>query len=272
MLPGHPRTPSQIIGELLTGHPEAASLHAEASHRRALARSSAAIVRQAFAVAQAARLRYEELRHRLDPRRLRTVDFGAGLLVLVSLGAGLTLLDVIELSGLLGTDRSVLPALAAAVVWLIGAWLAAVASRERRWPLVIAAVAAAVLLGLLLVLARLWSGPRPASPRASCSGSLSACSSSCSWSARRCSWPGWSARRCSGPVALAPGPGRSRGRGPDRAGRHQAATVARPKPGSAWSGPGRARSPTTRHLVHETVALAVALLESGRPQLPRPEP
>jgi hypothetical protein len=42
VLSGHPRTPAQIIGELLTGHPEAASLLAKASHRRALARSSTA--------------------------------------------------------------------------------------------------------------------------------------------------------------------------------------------------------------------------------------
>lgn len=74
------------MGELLAGHPEAASLLAEASHRRALARVSAAAAGRAFATAQAARLRYEELRHRLDPRLRRTVGFGAGLIVLVLLG------------------------------------------------------------------------------------------------------------------------------------------------------------------------------------------
>jgi hypothetical protein len=131
---GDPRTPSQILGELLTGHPEAASLLAEASHRRALARSSAANAGQAFAAAQAARLGYTELRHQLDPRSRRTIGFGAGLVVLVLLGAGLTLLDGIELGGMWS-----LPAdLAATAMWLTGAWLAAVASRERRWPLVIA--------------------------------------------------------------------------------------------------------------------------------------
>jgi hypothetical protein len=36
VLPGHTQTPSQIMGNLLTGHLEAASLQAEASHRRAL--------------------------------------------------------------------------------------------------------------------------------------------------------------------------------------------------------------------------------------------
>ena len=56
MLPGHMRTPAQVIGELLTGHSEAVSLQAEASHCRALARSSAACASQAFDAAQGARL------------------------------------------------------------------------------------------------------------------------------------------------------------------------------------------------------------------------
>jgi len=145
--PDDPRTSSQIMGELLTDHPEAASLLAEARHRRTLARSSAAAVRRAFAMAHGARLHYEVLRHRLDPRVRRTVGFATGLAVLVMLGAGLTLLDVIELGGMWS-----LPAdLAATAMWLTGAWLAAVASQERRWPLVIAGVAAAVLLSLLLM-------------------------------------------------------------------------------------------------------------------------
>ena len=149
------------MGELLTGHPEAASLLAEASHRRALARSSAAAVRRAFAMAHGARLHYEVLRHRLDPRARRTIGFATGLAVLVLMGAGLTLLDAIELGGMWS-----LPAdLAATAIWLTGAWLAAVASQERHWPLVIAGVAAAVLLGLMLMsLHGLGSPPgRPAS-------------------------------------------------------------------------------------------------------------
>lgn len=150
MFPSHLRTPTQIIGELLTDHPEAPSLQAEASHCQALARDSAVYASRAFAAAQAARLAYEELRHRLDPRRLRTVDFGAGLLSLALLGTWLTLLDVIELSGPLGRSSSLAPALAGAVVWLAGAWVAALASREHRRPVVFAAAAAAILLGLLL--------------------------------------------------------------------------------------------------------------------------
>ena len=263
MLPGHTRTPPQVIGELLTGHPEAASLQAEASHRRALARSSAAIVSQAFAVAQAARLGYEELRHRLDPRRLRTVDFGAGLLVLVSLGAGLTLLDAIELNGLLGRTRSILPALAAAVVWLIGAWLTALASRERRWPLVLAATAAAILIGLLLAalygfghesvvfgilvsvfILVLAAGAAVLMARMECASLFVA--------RRR-----WHRARGAHEAAMQ-----------TEQNDIEAATVAT----EAWVGMVRTRASTVadddEHLVHETVALAVALLESGRPQLP----
>lgn len=150
MLPGHTRTPAQIIGELLTAHPEAASLQAEASHCRALARSSAVYVRRAFDAAQATRLGYEELRHRLDPRRIRTVGFGAGLLGLIPLGAGLTLLDAAELGGVLGPARSALSALAATMVWLAGAWVSALACREHRTGVCPAAATAGVLLGLLL--------------------------------------------------------------------------------------------------------------------------
>jgi hypothetical protein len=142
---GH--TPSQIIGELLASHPEAASLQGEASHRQALAVCSAALVGRLFTEAQAARLGYDELRHRLDARHCHPIHFGVGLLLLVMLGAGLTMLDAFELAG----SRSVLLALAAAAVWLTLAWLAALASRERRWAPVAAIVGGAVFLGLLLV-------------------------------------------------------------------------------------------------------------------------
>ena len=56
VLPGDPRTPSQIMGELLTGHPEAASLLAEASHWSALVRISAATARQEHTAARQAQL------------------------------------------------------------------------------------------------------------------------------------------------------------------------------------------------------------------------
>ncbi len=151
MEPDHRRTPAQVIGELLETHPEAASLLAEASHCRALAVCSAAITRLKFAAVQAARLAYEELRHRLEPRRRHPINFAVGLLLVLVLGAGLTMLDVIELSGLLDVPRAVLPALAAAAAWLTAAWLSVIAVRQRRWALVAAIMAAALVLGLLLV-------------------------------------------------------------------------------------------------------------------------
>jgi hypothetical protein len=149
--PDHRRTPGQVIGELLDTHPEAASLLAEASHCRALAVCSAAITRLKLAAVQAARLAYEELRHRLEPRRRHPINFAAGLLLLLVLGAGLAMLDVIELSGLLDAPRALLPALAAAAAWLTAAWLSVIAVRQRRWALVAAIIGAALVLGLLLV-------------------------------------------------------------------------------------------------------------------------
>jgi hypothetical protein len=151
MSPDHRPTPATIIGELLTSHPEAASLLAEASHWRALAMCSAVSTRVKFTAAQAARLAYEELRHRLEPRRRHPVHFGHGLLLLLVVAAGLAMLVLIELSDWLGGSRSALPALAATAVWLTVAWLAALAVLRRRWALVTAVIGAAILLELLLV-------------------------------------------------------------------------------------------------------------------------
>ena len=152
-------TPAQIIGELLLNHPEAASLMARATHWRSLAAWSAATTRRKLAAAQAARLAYEELGHLLEPRGRHPINFAVGLLLLVVLSAGLVMLDLIELGG----PRSVLAALAATAVWLTGAWLAAVAARQRRWTLVAAITGAALLLGLLLV-ALHGLGPHPGWP------------------------------------------------------------------------------------------------------------
>jgi hypothetical protein len=150
VFPSHTRTAAQVIGELLARHPEAASLLGEAGHCQALAGTSAARKGETLAAARAARLAYEEARHRLDPRRRQTVAFGTGVLVLALLGAGLMLLDGIDLSGLLGLAGSVLPALVAAIAWLAGGWMAALASRERHWPALLALAVAALILGLLL--------------------------------------------------------------------------------------------------------------------------
>lgn len=275
MLSGHLRTPAQIIGELLTGHPEAASLLAEACHRRALARSSAAKVAQEFASAKAARLHYEELKHRLDPRRRRPVPFGAGLVLVIVLGAELTMLDVIELSGLLGGIRSVLPALAATGVWLTGAWLTSLVSRERRWPLMLAAIGGAVLLGLLLAILHGFD-PVPGWPavRDHARGNavfgvlaglfilvlvvgtavLMAHTEPVSLMAAR---RGWRRARAAHEAAV-------RTAQKDV----EAATVAT----EAWLSLVRAYASAVaggrEDLVHETAELGAALLESGRPQLP----
>lgn len=147
MQPEHRLTPAQIIGELLANHPEAASLLAEASHCRVLAVCSTAITRLKLAAVQASRLGYEELRHRLEPRRRHPIDFGVGLLLVLVLSGGLAMLNLIEL----GELRSVLLAVAATAVWLTVAWLGAAAVRQRRWALVVVIISAALLLGLLLV-------------------------------------------------------------------------------------------------------------------------
>ena len=147
MRPDHRPTPTQIIGELLRNHPEAASLLVRATHWRSLAVWSAATARRKRAAAQAARLAYEELGHLLEPRRPQLINLVVGLLLLLVLSAALVLLDLIQLGGL----RSLPAALAATTVWLTGAWLGAVAARQRRWTLVAVITGAAFLLGLLLV-------------------------------------------------------------------------------------------------------------------------
>lgn len=259
MLPGHMRTPAQIIGELLAGHPEAVSLQAEASHCRALARSSAACARQEFDAAQAARLGYEELRHRLDPRRARTIGLGAGLLALTLVGAGLTLLDAVELSGVLGPVRSVFPAVASAAVWLAGAWIAALASRERRWSVCAAAGIAGVLLGLLQAALRGFGhqnvlfgaliGVLILGLASAAAVLMARMESSSLFAARR----RWHRARAAHRAAL-------RIEQDDR----EAATVAT----DSWLGLVRTRASVLagdERVVQETVALAIDLLESGQP-------
>jgi hypothetical protein len=255
------------MGELLTGHPEAASLLAEASHRRVLAGLSAATARRAFAMAHGARLHCEVLRRRLDPRVRRNVGFGAGLVMLALLGAGMTLLDVVELDGMwsLPTD------LAATAMWLAGAWLAAVASRERHWPLVIAGVAAAVLLSLLLMsLHGLGSGPgRPVSRESLLFGVLvgvalfvlvvSAAVLMAHMEAGSLFGARWRWHRAQAAYEAA-----TRLEQEDR----EALAVAT----EAWLSLVRTQAATVaggdEHLVQETVDLAATLIEGARPQLP----
>ena len=121
---------------------------------------SAATTRRKLTAVQAARLASEELQHLLEPRRRHPVNFAAGLLLLLVLSAGLAILDLMELSAA-GGLRSVLPALAATAVWLTGAWLGAVAARQRRWTLVAALAGAGVLLGLCWWPCMVWARIRP---------------------------------------------------------------------------------------------------------------
>jgi hypothetical protein len=153
-------TPETLVGRLLLEHPEAAALLGEARLRRALAECSEAETGYRFRALQAARLRYEQARHRDDPRRRRTVDLGAGLLALLVFAAGLAVLDFVELSGLLSGLAALPPALAAAVVWLTTGWLGALAARRQRWAeLTTIAVAAALLALLLMTLCALTPHP-----------------------------------------------------------------------------------------------------------------
>jgi len=147
----HMPTPSRIVGEVLTYHPEAASLLGEASHRHALAAHSTATASQALYAAQAMRVCYEELRHKLDPRYRRPVHFGAGLAILAGLGVGLAVLNGLELITVLAARMAVPITLAAVAVWLTGAWLAALAAREKRRGLLAGIIAGACVMSILLV-------------------------------------------------------------------------------------------------------------------------
>lgn len=150
MQAGHAPTPGRIVASLLAAHPEAASLLAEASHRQALAEHSAAASGQAFAKAQAARLAAEELRRRLDPRYRRPVHFTAGLALLAAMGVGLAFFNAIEVGRALAEWTIVPAAITITAVWLTGAWLAVLASRDCRRAAVAALIAGAGVLGLLL--------------------------------------------------------------------------------------------------------------------------
>src|SRR5947209_16994672 len=91
----------KMSDRLLATHPEAQSLLAEAGHRHALARQSAAAVTRTFTAMQGARLAYEELGHRLDPRRTRAVHFGVALAFQAATFAVLAALDAVEFTGVL---------------------------------------------------------------------------------------------------------------------------------------------------------------------------
>jgi hypothetical protein len=270
MRPDHRPTPTQIIGELLSNHPEAASLLARATHWRMLAIWSAATVRRKLAAALAARLAYEELGRLLEPRGRHRINLVAGLLFLLVLCAGLVMLDLIELGGL----RSVPAALAATAVWLTGAWLGTVAARQRQWTLVATITGAAFLLVLLLV-ALHSVDPHPAWPdagrraifgaltgafilvlAAGAAALLARLEPTRLLAARR----RWYRARAAYEEATETEQADA-----------QAADIAR----ESWLGLVRARVTTIAadddHLVQATVARAAALVGNDRPQLPSSE-
>jgi hypothetical protein len=145
-----------LVGRVLSGHQEARSLLSEASHRRVLAEQSAAAAAGAAAAADMARLRYEELRHRADPRAERPFPFWMALVFLVAIGAGLAGLARIELVSLPGGEVA---AAAVAAVWIAGAWLAAAAHREGHAGRAAVAWAAAVALVALLTVLHAVAAP-----------------------------------------------------------------------------------------------------------------
>jgi hypothetical protein len=275
MTPDHRPNPATIIGDLLTSHPEAHSLLAEASHRQALMVCSAVIARVKFSKAQAARLAYEELRHRLEPRRRHPLHFGMGLLLLVVVSAGLVLLVLIELSGLLGGSRSVLSALSATAVWLTVAWLAVLVVRRRRWTLIAAVLASAMLLEVLIVALHTLS-PHPGGPDSTGHGSalfgallgafilmltagaavLMAHMEPASVLLARQRWH------------------QARSAYEEASATQQSDVEAAAVAAEAWLGLVRARvtevAAGDESLARDTVALAAGLVQSGRPQLPPP--
>lgn len=141
------RAAHDLVGRVLSGHQEARSLLSEASHRRVLAEQSAAAAADAAATADTARLRYEELRHRVDPRAERPLSFWMALVLVVAIGGGLAGLALIELATLPGREAA---AAAVAAVWIAGAWLATAAHREGHAGHAVVTWAAAVALAALL--------------------------------------------------------------------------------------------------------------------------
>jgi hypothetical protein len=147
-----------LVGGLLAGHPEARSLLSEASHWRGLAEHSDAVAATVGRAADLARLRHEELRHRLDPRGRRRGRYGVACALVAAIGGALAGLARIELAR--WADVAAPPAahlavwlvaMTVAAVWLAGAWLAATSGRTRRALLAAAAVALATLPAALAV-------------------------------------------------------------------------------------------------------------------------
>jgi MFS family permease len=139
-----------VVGNVLDTDPEGQSLLAEAGHRRSLAGQSMRVATEAFARMKTARLGYEALRRRLDPRYGRSLHFGVAVILLAAVAAALVALDIVEFAGVLFGWVATAAAAAASAAWTGCAWLAALAVREERRGRVTVIAAAAAAAGLLL--------------------------------------------------------------------------------------------------------------------------
>jgi hypothetical protein len=132
---------------------EAASLLSEAWHRDALAEESANACAEAANTMLDARRRWDDLRHRLDPRDRRLVKIRTGLAVLVLITACLLMLDVPIMRGVTAQHAIFPLAICATATWLMAAWRSVLADREnqRRLRVLIAAGTAVLILLLAVV-------------------------------------------------------------------------------------------------------------------------
>ena len=140
----------ELVAHVLDTHPDGQSLLTEADHRRILAQQSARGAAEAFAMTKAARLGYEALQRRLDPRYGRTMHAGVAAVALAAVIAALLGLDRIEFAGILAGWMTAAAAAAATAAWAGCAWLAALAVREERRGRLIVIAAGAAAAGLLL--------------------------------------------------------------------------------------------------------------------------
>lgn len=158
------QSPWQVVIDLLVGEPDAQSALSEASRRDKLAIQSAEALSHCERDRQAARRRWEELRHRLDPRSRRSLNIVAGMTALALTGGGLLWLGLAELSGVAGgplvPGGPLRLALCATLIWLVAAWRAARAVREGEARLAGLIVAGSAGSSLLLATSHLlasWS-------------------------------------------------------------------------------------------------------------------
>jgi hypothetical protein len=140
----------EVITQVLDDDPEGQSLLAEAGHWRTLAQQSARVATEAAAKERAARRDYEALRHRLDPRNVRTLRVAVASVAMAVVVVALLGLDRIEFAGVLTGWMVTAAAATATAAWAGCAWLAALAVYEERHGRLTAIGTGATAAGLLL--------------------------------------------------------------------------------------------------------------------------